>query len=266
MTQKIESLNGEVSQEESTRSYGFLFQLLGASNFLEQQSNIEIGLKDLASMTAQILDAQKCSIMLLETGITDKNEHQKKEPYLKVFTHYGHLPKDAYEQITKLNEGIAGHVAATGECLLVKDISKSSFIKVARYGENQNKSLVSAPIFITNKVIGVINISDKNNNQVFQEQDLELLKTFALFVGKSIHIVELQNILQSRFIEIAVAKEVEKRGNKISNISPDPARISKIVAKAIFKELNQGGFGPNQIINITTEILNLLQKQMNHVH
>jgi signal transduction protein with GAF and PtsI domain len=265
MKQDIKSLQQRIGQDKPSKPEGFLFELLGVSDFLEKSSNVETGLKDLASMTAQLLESQKCSIMLLQARIIDDQGNQKKEPYLRVFTHYGDLPKEAYEQITKLNDGIAGHVAATGECLLVKDISKSPFIKVARYVENHNKSLISAPIFISNKIIGVINVSDRLNNQTFQEQDLELLKIFALFVGKSIQIVELQNILQSRFIEIAVAKEVEKRGNKISNLAPDPAKISKIVAKAIFKELDKGGFGPNQIINITTEILNLLQQKMNHI-
>ncbi len=262
MKLQLECANEGINQENRSKSESFLFQLLGVANFLEKKNNIETGLKDLAGMTAQILDSQKCSIMLLESTALGQQENEKKEPYLRVFTHYGSLPKEAYQQITQLNDGIAGYVAATGESLLVQDISQSPFLNVARYMENQNKSLISAPIFITNKVIGVINVSDKINNQIFQESDLELLKIFALFVGKSIHIVELQNILESRFMEIAVAREVEKRGNKISNISPDPARISKIVAKAIFKELDKGGFGPNQIINITTEILDLLQQKM----
>jgi len=111
----------------------------------------------------------------------------------------------------------------------------------------------------------VINVSDRNNNQIFDEQDLELLKIFALFVGKSIQIVELQNILNSRFIELAVAKELGDNGEQIANISPDPAKISQIVAKAIFKELDKGGFGANQIINITSEILNLLQQKMSKI-
>ncbi len=262
MKQQLGLTNG-IKQEDSTDSETFLHQLIGASNFLEQQSNIENGLKDLASMTAQILDSQKCSIMLLQS--TDlEQENNKKEPYLRVFTHYGDLPKEAYQQITKLNDGIAGYVAATGQSLLVKDITQSEFIQVARYIDDGNKSLISAPIFLANKVIGVINVSDRNNSQIFDEQDLELLKIFALFVGKSIHIVELQNILQSRFIEMAVAQETYKKGSKIGNISPDPAKLSRIVAKSIFKELTKAGFGTNQIINITTEILNLLHNQMNN--
>jgi len=262
MKQQIEELEKIVDQNLSTKPENFLFQLLGVTHFLEQNNNVENGLKDLASTTAQILDSQKCSIMLLQSKVIDQNGTQKKEPYLRVFTHYGKLPKEAYEQITKLNDGIAGHVAATGKSLLVKDISKSPFVKVARYVGNDNKSLISAPIFISNRVVGVINVSDRNNNQIFDEQDLELLKIFALFVGKSIQIVELQNILDSRFIELAVAKEVKNTGEQISNISPDPAKISQIVAKAIFKELDKSGFGPNQIINITSEILNLLQQKM----
>ncbi len=266
MKKEINCLSEKDNTDSSSTQENFLFQLLGFTSFLEKNSNVEMGLKDLASMTAQILNSQRCSIMLLQTKKIDNNGSEIKEPYLRVFTHYGNLPKEAYKEVTNLNDGIAGHVAATGESLLVQDINKSPFIKVARNIQNHNKSLISAPIFITNKVVGVINVSDRNEDQIFNQQDLELLKIFALFVGKSIQIVELQNILESRFIELAVAKELEQKGDKISNLSPDPAKISNIVAKAIFKELDKGGFGANQIINITSEILNLLQQKMSSEH
>lgn len=258
----MDSLQEPINQEQSLKSEGFLFQLLGVTNFLEKNNNVETGLKELAYMTAQILESQKCSIMLLQTRVIDSHGNKTQEPYLRVFTHYGNLPKEAYEQVTQLNDGIAGYVASTGECLLVRDINQSPFVKVARQINDDYKSLISAPIFIGNQVIGVINVSEQNNRKPFDEKDLEILKIFALFIGKSIQIIELQNMLQSRFLEIAVSKEVEKRGNKISNITPDPARISQIVAKAIFKELDKGGFGANQIINITGEILDLLREKI----
>ncbi|MBE9222028.1 GAF domain-containing protein [Cyanobacterium stanieri LEGE 03274] len=258
----LDSSHHTRERQPSLKSEGFLFQLLGVTNFLEKNSNVETGLKDLAYMSAQILESQKCSIMLLQTRIIDSHGNKKQEPYLRVFTHYGDLPKEAYEEITQLNDGIAGYVASTGECLLVEDINKSPFVQVARQKEHDYKSLISAPIFIGNQVIGVINVSEQNNHKPFNEKDLEILKIFALFIGKSIQIIELQNMLQSRFLEIAVSKEVEKRGNNITNITPDPAKVSHIVAKAIFKELSKGGFGSNQIINITGEILDLLREKI----
>ncbi|MGY6530856.1 MAG: GAF domain-containing protein [Cyanobacterium sp.] len=251
-----------IDEQPALKSEGFLFQLLGVTNFLEKNSDVETGLKDLAYMTAQILESKKCSIMLLQTRVIDSQGNKKQEPYLRVFTHYGDLPKEAYEQVTQLNDGIAGYVASTGECLLVENINESPFMQVARKKEHDYKSLISAPIFIGNQVIGVINVSEQNNHQPFNEKDLEILKIFALFIGKSIQIIELQNMLQSRFLEIAVSKEVEKQGNKISNLTPDPAKISHIVAKAIFKELDKGGFGSNQIINITGEILDFLREKI----
>ena len=250
-----------VSADQEQKEY--LFKLLGASNFLEQQNNLEQGLQYLAKKTAQILNAEKCSIMLLQDSSQAQKEDTSSNYYLRVFTHYGGLPQEAYQQVTKLNDGIAGYVAAKGEPLLIEDITKSEFIGVARNINDSNKSLISAPVWLADKVIGVINVSNRQDNYSFSGEDLKLLEIFALFIGKSIQIFELQNILKSRFIELAVAKEMQGKEESIrDNITPDPAKLSKIVAKAIFRELDNGGFGANQIISITTEILNILQQKM----
>ena len=260
----ISDLSNDKQKQESSN---FLFQLISISDFLEQKTNLEEGLREIAAMTTQILNTNKCSIMLLQDAIDLQNQSSESlqhQYYLRVFTHHGNLPKEAYQQVTKLNDGIAGHVAATGKPLLVKDISKSQFVNVARNLNEENKSFISAPIFLSNRVIGVINVGSHQNGQTFDENDLEVLKTFALFVGKSIHIVQLQNILKSRFVEQAVARELEKQKNQdITYLNPTPAKLGKIVAKGIFRELCKSGFGQSQIISITTEILNLLQNEMN---
>ncbi|MGH2412873.1 MAG: GAF domain-containing protein, partial [Microcystaceae cyanobacterium] len=187
------------------------------------------------------------------------------ECYLRVFTHYGNLPKAAYQEITRLNQGIAGYVAATGQPLLIKDISQSQFYKVARYLEDANKSLMSAPIMLGKQVMGVINVSSSIDKSSFDEQNLELLQLLALFIGKSIQIVQLQSISRSKFVEMAVACELGERYTEepiTATTLPNPNRLAKIVAKAFFQELTKAGFGPSQIIEIANEVLNLLQKNI----
>jgi GAF domain-containing protein len=237
----------------------FSYKLLDVSNLLEKTSNLEETLQEIASISAQILDAHRCSIMLVT-----KSEHKKNgESYIQVFNHYGNLPPSAYQEVTKLNNGIAGHVAATGQPLLTKDIRKSPFSSVARYPKTENPSLISAPIIMAKKVVGVINVSGAIHKTCFDEEDLELLKLFADYAAKSFHVVQLQGILQSRFLEMAVVKELEeKQAEESITINPDPVRFSKLVAKSFFGELTKAGFGPNQIIAIATEVLNLLQNTL----
>jgi GAF domain-containing protein len=245
----------------------FIFQLLDISNLLEVQPDLEQGLREVACLSAQILKTRRCSIMLLSEPETRDNGGE----YLRVFTHYGNLPPSAYQQITPVNEGIAGYVAATGTPLLIEDISQSQFVDAARYLDESNKSLISVPISFAGKTIGTINTSSPIDKKSFDEQDLETMKIFALFVGKSIYIAQMQKILRSKFLEIAVARELTEEnlsegaiGSAAAPraIAPNPTKLAKIVAKSFYRELTQAGFGANQVIEIATEVLDLLQKNI----
>lgn len=78
----------------------------------------------------------------------------------------------------KLGEGVSGWVAETGEPLLIKDISKDSRFQ-QRNGKYHTNSLLSVPLKLRNKVIGVINVNNKVSKTSFNEEDLNLLKTIA---------------------------------------------------------------------------------------
>ncbi len=239
--------------------HDFLFSLERLSNFLEEPINLEESLEEVAKLTAQILKTQRCSIMLL----SNPENSQIKEASLRVFTHYGNLPLCAYQEVTKLNQGIAGYVAATGKPLLIKDIDQSQFVTVARYLDDDHKSLICVPIILAKEVVGVINVSSPLKRSYFDEDDLKLLEMFALFVGKSLHLSQLQSIMRSKFVELAVARDLaETEVEETIMIHPNPTKLAKIVAKSFFKELNRAGFGPNQVIAIATEVLNLLQDSL----
>jgi GAF domain-containing protein len=236
-----------------------MVKLVDFASVLEEQTNLEDGLQELAVLTAQILKTRRCSIMLLsEAGATEEQV-----ACLKVFTHYGNLPPSAYAEVTPLNQGVAGYVAATGTPLLIEDITLSKFAPAARYPDSESKSLMSAPIFWGEQTIGTINVSNPIEKTCFSGSDLDVLKLIALFVGKSVHIAQLQTILRSKFIQMAVISDFAERQVPMSvSLNPNPTKLAKIVAKSFFRELTQAGFGANQIIEIATEVLNLLQSSL----
>lgn len=237
-----------------------LLTLGGLSNLFDEPINLEKSLEEVAKLTAQTLKSRRCSIMLLSKTDDDSIN----EPHLQVFTHYGNLPLCAYQEVTKLNQSIAGYVAVSQKPLLIKDINQSQFVTMARYLDDPDKSLICVPIIVTKQVVGVINVSHPLEDSYFDEDDLSLLEMFALFVGKSLHISQLQSIMRSKFVELAVIRdlaETQVEANLI--IQPNPSKLAKIVAKSFFKELTTAGFSPNQIISIATEVLNLLQDSLN---
>ncbi len=238
----------------------FIGKLIGASQLLERREKLEVGLRELAATTARLLQVEKCSIML----VSDEAEagEDAGEVRLRIYAHYGSLPQAAYGQAMRFNEGISGHVAATARPLLIEDIAQSRFAATARYADDARKSLISAPILLGGKVIGVINISSACDGRTFAAQDMELVNLFALFVGQSIHIVQLQNVLRSRFLQLSLALEEKEAQSSDEPISPDPAHLTKVVAKTIFRELTDGGFSSGQILNVASGVIGLLNEAL----
>jgi GAF domain-containing protein len=237
----------------------FIHKLLNVSHLLKTSTDLEDNLQQLASISAQMLEAQRCSIIL----ISPHQHPEKRDNYFQVFTHHGNLNSSIDKKVTSLEQDIASYVAITGKPLFSSDISKLSFADVVCYPKTENSSLISVPIILAKQVVGVINVTGAINKDSFAQQDLELLKLLAHYASQALHISQLQAMVQSRFVEMAVIKDLEEtQAEQSLAIQPDFNRLAKLVAKSFFRELTKAGFGPNQIISIATEVLNLLQNTL----
>jgi L-methionine (R)-S-oxide reductase len=234
----------------------FVAQLLDVSALIQQKETLEEGLRDLARMTAHSLAASRCSVMLLTE---DDGERR-----LRLCSHYGEMPPEAYAEVVPLDQGIAGQVVASGEPLLIEDIGRSPFAGYGRRVPGTGPSLMSAPVPVADTIIGVINVSEPMDRARFSEPDLQLLRVFSLFVGKSIQVFQLQRLAESRVLQMAHALDDRERrgGGERRPISPDPARLAKMVAKAFYRELATAGFGPNAIIAVSSQVLSELNDNL----
>ncbi len=231
--------------------------LIDIGPLIEQRQSLEAGLGDLAEMTAESLGVARCSVMLAA-----QSDGSEPAP-LRVCSHYGNLPEAAYQASVEAESSIAGYVAARAEPIVINDLRHSPLARLARH-PLAAENLMSAPISIAGRVIGVINISQPIDNRAFSSQDLELLKVYALFIGKSIHVFQLQKLADSRILQMAELLEQRERddGAPSGPISPDPSRLARIVAKSFYRELSLAGFGPKAIIAVATEVLGLLNSNL----
>lgn len=228
-------------------------KLVGLSNFLEQQTGLDECLHELAEMAAGILGVGNCSIMLFH------GEKEDGEFRLRVFAKHGPLPADAIYEAAKVNEGIAGHVAATGEPLLVKDITRTEFLPLARRPEGPSGSFISAPVCIAGKVVGIMSFSNPVPERILDDEDLKQAVFVSLLVSKSIQVIELQKILRSRFLQLSISRETGSLvSGAITPLSQDPEKLAKIVAKTFYREMTGAGFDPRHIVKAATEIISLL--------
>jgi len=245
-----------VTVQNSTDTNQFI-NLLGLASFLEQQGNLDESLDELVSMAANIMNAENCSVMLF--GESDSPGDFR----LRVFAKFGQLPKVAHSEAAKVSQGIAGHVAATGQALLVQDIQTSDYLPLARCPDSASKCFISVPIFISGKVVGVLNVSNPRDHRNLDYNDLNLATFVALLIGKSIQVIQLQNILKSRFAQIALAQEARVAvGAALSVQQLDPDALVKVLAKTFYREMAKVGLGREHIIGAATEIISQLSESL----
>lgn len=123
----------------------------------------------------ELVGAEKGSLMILDN----------KTNMLSVKAAKG-IDRDIIDNLkVKVGEGISGAIAAKGLPVIVKNVEAEvpSWRNRPTY---RTKSFVSIPLKLDTRVIGVINLSDKITGEVFSEDDLQLLLSFANYASIAI--------------------------------------------------------------------------------
>lgn len=126
-------------------------------------------LKLIVTVTAEIMDSKICSLMLIDekTGnlvlkaTQSMSEAYNKKPHLKI------------------GEGVAGKVALENKPIAVYDLSREPEYKSKAIAEKENlKSLLSVPLAVKGKVIGVLNNYTSYPHK-FTKDEINILTTVA---------------------------------------------------------------------------------------
>jgi len=112
----------------------------------------------------------------------------------------------------QMGQGIAGHVAQSGEPLMISDAQKDRrhYKEVDVITDFLTKSILCVPMIVKGKVIGVIEIMNKLEGD-FTESDLTLLSSIATYAAVAIENAWLhQSVLAERDRVVAAQEEVQK--------------------------------------------------------
>jgi len=122
--------------------------------------------------SSELVGAERGSLMIVDS----------KNKVLSVKAAKGMDKKLADGLRVKIGEGISGSIAARGVPVIVRDIEDEvpSWKNRPRY---RTKSFISIPLKLESKVIGVINMADKSSGEVFSDEDLHLLQSFANYAS-----------------------------------------------------------------------------------
>ena len=173
--------------------------LYEAGKSIGSTANLKDLLRQIVVLASTVTEARVGSIMLLDEA----------GEYLTIEAAIGLDEAIVAQTRLPIGASIAGTVAQEGEPVIVQDVEEDERfrrINKERYGA---ASLLSCPLRIKNRVIGVINMANKTDDSTFTENDLRLLTTFASQAANQFE----KN--RRRLIEFEILHEIS---NEMANI------------------------------------------------
>jgi len=195
------------------------------SGIINSTLELQTLLKTTIVLISEVMGVEICSLMLLGGD----------PQTLKIVVAHGLDETIIKSAKTKTGEGIAGYVAKTGKPLLITDISKDpNFSRYSKTGADyKTKSVLSVPLIIKDKVIGVINVNNKKTSDVFNDADLQLLETLATQIATAIENARLYSQKEQRLVEITMLHNLGLALNSSLDLKNIIARIIESM-KGIF--------------------------------
>lgn len=180
-----ETNKDRVHQEAQRRmSDLILLKQIGETTNTENEP-IELLEQIIDSITVSV-GVESASLMLLE-----------KDGTMKIAAARG-LPEDVRNSVhVYAGQGVSGHVLETREPLLIRDLEKESHLQDLVGGNRyKTKSLLTVPILFRDRLLGVINVSNKLTGDLFELEDQNLLLTIAHQVALAMENFTLVNNLR----------------------------------------------------------------------
>ncbi|HUW22841.1 MAG TPA: HD-GYP domain-containing protein [bacterium] len=180
--------------EEHTEDLGILVSfLLGIHEFGVATSGI-VEIDRLAKLI--VINATR----LLRTEIGSLMLIDKETNMLEIVAARG-LPEELVKNIhIPIGKGIAGKIVEEGEPILCENIETDTRFLKESNEKYTSKSFVSVPLKVQNRVIGVLNINNKESKQKFDEKDLRLLTILAEQSARTIENAELYKHMQDTYL------------------------------------------------------------------
>ncbi len=138
--------------------------------------------------STKVMNAKASSLLLLD--------NKTKKLYFKIAT--GEKKEEIKKYEINIGQGIAGYVAETGEPLLIEDVAKDErwYKKISETIGFRTRSIACVPMKIDGRVIGVVEIIDREDGRPIREKDLKILMTFAELASTAINNVRQFNAVK----------------------------------------------------------------------
>ena len=175
----------------------------------DQTEAVELALKVMSDQTR----VERASIYILDQETSTLTLHS----YFPTFSDANTFPKTF-----KLNEGIAGQVAANGKTLFIQDTTQNPDYLMAS-GIETPKSLLCVPMMDDKKIFGIMNFVGSPNLVSFMPEDEAFALTIARMTVVTLKNIQMLNLIaeQNRTLEERIldrTAELREKTNDVNNM------------------------------------------------
>ncbi len=157
------------------------------SAFTRVQNEKEL-LRTILDTSAELLKADQGSLILVD----------QEDQVLLLKAKKGVIQGVNEEFRMKAGEGITGRVVELGEPMLVENVEMDPRTNRKNRHHYRTRSFLSVPIKVEDRIIGVINLADKQDGSSFTDEDLKLMQSIATQAA----VVMERNLLQNQIEEL----------------------------------------------------------------
>lgn len=198
---------------------GLLARAINKFNEVVKNADSQDFWTDLAQISAELMRAGRSSLLVFN----DKTDS------LKAKAATGARADFIKAEGETLGARVARKVLQSGEPLVVESVEKTVIKPAPEEWSYESDSFISYPIVIGGQKIGVLNLTDRTNNEIYKRSDLELLNAIMPQIALLIDRASLQHLagefeqlsvtdaltglLNRRYLEERLAEEI-KRSNR----------------------------------------------------
>ncbi|MEW6101030.1 MAG: HD domain-containing phosphohydrolase [Candidatus Omnitrophota bacterium] len=224
------------------------------SKKISSSLNLKELAKEIVKTVDDIMNVQICTLLLIK----DSGDS------LNAIASSGIDEKFAEEINIMLGDEISGAVAKFNEAKIINNFQNESKLYNLKYDKCYVKSLMSVPLFFQNKVLGVLNLSNRKNGLDFSAADLEVVKIIALESALALHNFKLFRQQQKDYLNtiVALANAIDAKdqltylhSNSVTKYAVRLAEECKLPAKDIEDIRHAGLLHDIGKIGIKDEIL-----------
>ncbi|MDR2193710.1 MAG: sigma 54-interacting transcriptional regulator [Treponema sp.] len=184
--------------------------------------DISVLLTEIIDSAARLCDAESASLLL----------QNKETGFLYFEVALGPKGHDAKSFIVKPGEGIAGWVFEHNEAVVLSDAGndKRHLFAISRSIDYPCKTMMTVPMRVKERCIGVIELINKKDGQVFTKNDLEWLEIFAN--QAALAVTNMQRIEHARVeiqrLQVALTDTYGSEKGYHTMISKSPVMYEKL--------------------------------------